>query len=46
MYRPKSKADEKIAENNKKFAFSYPKNVFGVGANYRDYLIIELHKIQ
>jgi hypothetical protein len=46
MYRAKSKAGEKIAENNKKIASSYPKNAFGVGANYRVYLIIKLPKIQ
>ncbi|EFY05854.1 hypothetical protein HMPREF9443_00179 [Phascolarctobacterium succinatutens YIT 12067] len=46
MYREKSKADGKIAENNKKFAYSYPKNAFRVGANCRVYLIIKLPKIQ
>jgi hypothetical protein len=46
MYRPKSKAGEKIAENNKKTTSSYPKNAFWVGANCRVYLIIKLPKIQ
>jgi hypothetical protein len=46
MYRPKSKAGEKIAENNKKTASSYPKTAFGVGENCWVYLIIKLPKIQ
>jgi hypothetical protein len=46
MYWLKSKAGRKIVPNKAKNSLSYPKNAFGVGANYRDYLIIELHKIQ
>ena len=38
---------EKLGEEEfEKIASSYPKNAFGVGANYRVYLIIKLPKIQ